>query len=211
MPPSPSPHAIVQTRAIRSLRQRIRPHLDMHGARLRALAAFHQPRRAVAVRAPQPATLPTGVRVVDASVQTLGEEAHRVWHAHQDHAPVPERREAVLEVGGRDRNVLAQAHRVVLIYPGVIARLSAVALEALEPRPRISVEREAFRAMVAGRVRSVERPLALAAVEADQAAVPARPPHHPLLFDVAPPPPHALPPKGVELPELRLWVGAQEA
>src|SRR5215475_10037062 len=65
----------------RSLRQRIRPHLDVHGAGLRALAAFHQPRRAVAVRAPQPAALPAGVRIVDASVQSLGEEAYGIRDA----------------------------------------------------------------------------------------------------------------------------------
>src|SRR5262245_13900689 len=57
------------------LRQRIGPHLNLYGARLRALAAFLQPRRAVAVRAPKPAALPAGIRVVDAPVQALGKEA----------------------------------------------------------------------------------------------------------------------------------------
>src|SRR6266700_6944213 len=58
----------------RSVRQRIGPHLDVYRARLGALAAFLQPRRAVSVRAPQSAALPAGVRVVDAAVQALGKE-----------------------------------------------------------------------------------------------------------------------------------------
>jgi len=58
----------------RSVCQRIGPHLDVYGARLGALAAFLQPRRAVAVRAPQAAALPAGVRVVDAPVQALGKK-----------------------------------------------------------------------------------------------------------------------------------------
>src|SRR5262245_15086006 len=97
-----------------------------------------------------------GVRIIDTSIQALGVEAHRVGHAQQDHPPVLERREAVLEVGRGDRNVLAQARRVVVVDPGVVARLGAGALEALEPRARVLVEREPFGTMVARRIRSVE-------------------------------------------------------
>jgi len=53
------------------------PQLDVHRARLRALAAFHQPGCAVTVGAPQPAALPAGIRVVDAAVEAFGIEAHR--------------------------------------------------------------------------------------------------------------------------------------
>src|SRR6266576_3524656 len=92
----------------RSMRQRIRPDLDVYSARLGALAAFLQPRRAVAVRAPQSAALPAGVRVVDSAVQALGKEAQWVRDAQHDHLPVLERGEPVIEVGGRDRDVLAK-------------------------------------------------------------------------------------------------------
>ena len=74
------------------VRQRIGPHLDVHGARLSALAAFLEPRRAVAARAPQAAALPAGVRIVDAAVETLGVEAHRIRDAQHDHLPVLEAR-----------------------------------------------------------------------------------------------------------------------
>src|SRR5262245_40419618 len=47
----------------RSARQRVRAQLDVHGARLAALAALHQPRRAIAVGAPQPAPFPARVRI----------------------------------------------------------------------------------------------------------------------------------------------------
>src|SRR2546428_12856819 len=173
------------------MRQRIRPHLDVYGARLRALATFHQPRRAVAVGAPQPTALPAGVRIVDAPVQTLGVEAHRVGYAHQDHLPVLEGHEAVLEVRGRDRHVVAQAGRVVVIDPGVIAGLGAGVLEAVEARARVLVEREAFGAVIAGRLRAVERRLALAPAEADQRDVGAPGPQDDVLVAAAAPPPHS--------------------
>ena len=82
--------------------------------------------------------------------------------------PSLKRDEAVIEVGGRDRDVVAKTHRVVLIDPGVVARLGAGVLEPLEARARILVEGEAFGAVIAGGVRPVQRTLALAAIEADQ-------------------------------------------
>src|SRR5262249_40116768 len=119
---------------VRSVRLRIGPHLDVYGGRLGALAAFLQPRRAVAVRAPQPAALPAGVRVIDAPVQALGKEAQRVRDTQHDHLPILERGEAVIEVGGRDWDVLAKPYRVVLVHPGVVARLGTPVLEPLEGR-----------------------------------------------------------------------------
>src|SRR5262249_30353823 len=195
----------------RSLRQRIRPHLDVHGAGLRSLAAFHQPRRAVAAGAPQTAALPAGVRIVDAPVQALGVEAHGIWDAQRDHLSVLERDEAVVQVRGRDRNVLPQARRVVVIDPTVVARLGAGVLEAVEARARISVVREASGAVIAGRLRAVERGLAPATVEADQRAVRARPPQDAVLVDVAPAHADAFLRNRVELRQLRLRVEAQEA
>src|SRR5262245_27441127 len=166
------PHLVwPQHMCTRSVRERIRPHLDVYSARLGALAAFLEPRRAVAVRAPQAAALPADVWVIDAPVQTLGEEAQRVRDAQHDHLPILERGEAVIEVGGRDRNVLAKSHRVVVVHPGVVARLGAPVLEPLEGRSWVLVGGKAFGTVVAGRARPVERTLALAPVEADERAV----------------------------------------
>src|SRR6516165_9482387 len=75
---------------------------------------------------------PFGVRIVDASIQTLGVEAHRVGDAQHDHLAVLERSEAVIEVGGGHRDVLAKPESVVLIDPGVVARLSAIVAETFE-------------------------------------------------------------------------------
>src|SRR6266545_3955480 len=168
-------------------------------------------RRAVAVRTPQPAALPTGVRVVDAPVQAFGKEAQRVRDAQHDHLPVLERGEAVIEVGGRDRDVLAKPHRVVVVHPGVVARLSAAVLEALEGRARVLVVREAFGAVVAGRSGPVERTLALAPIEADQRAVRARSPEYAVLVDVAAAHADAIFRDAVELAELGLGIEAQES
>src|SRR6516162_4412904 len=88
---------------------------------------------------------------------------------------------AVIEVGGGHRNVLAKPERVVLVDPGVVARLSAIVAETLEAGAGILVEAEAFRAVVARRLRAVQRALALATIEADQVSTRSRPPHYAVL------------------------------
>src|ERR1043165_6354350 len=165
--------------------QRVGPDLDVHGTRLGTLAAFLQPRRAVAVGAPQAAPFPACVRIVDARIQPLGEEAERVRNAQHHHLPILEGDEAIVEVGGRDRDILAQPDRVVLVHPGVVARLRGAVLEAFERRTRILVLREAFWAMVARRGRTIERPFALAAIEPPRGAVRPRPPIAAVLVDAA--------------------------
>src|SRR5207247_1127942 len=166
-----------------SVRKRIRPQLNVHGTRLAALAALHQPRRAIAVGAPQPAAFPAGVGIVDAPVEAFGIEADRIGNAQHHHLPILERDKAVVEVGGGDRNVLAETQRVVLVDPGVITGLGA-GLLALEARAGIAVEGKALGTVIAGRIGSVERAFALAAVEADQAAVRGRTPHDAVLVDI---------------------------
>src|SRR5262249_36860708 len=166
------------------MRQRIGPQLDVHGARLRALAAFHQPRRAVAVGAPQPAAFPARIRIVDAAVEALGVEAHRIRDADRDHLSVLECHEAVVEVRGRHRDVFAKPQGVVLVDPGVVARFDAGGL-ALEARARVTIERPALWAMIASRGRTVERALALPTIEAHQAAVRGRAPGDAVFVDVA--------------------------
>src|SRR5262249_1350362 len=115
-----------------SMRQRTRAPLDLPRARTAAHAVLGEPRRAVAVGAPQAAALPAAVRVVDARVEPLGVEAHRVGDAQRDHLAVLERDEAVAQVGGRVGHVGAEADRVVLVDPGVVARLRAVVAEPVE-------------------------------------------------------------------------------
>src|SRR5262249_52537151 len=82
-----------------------------------------------------------------------------VRNAQHDHPPIPERDEAVIEVGGRDRDVLTKAHRVVLVHPGVVARLCGSVLEALEARAWVLVV-QPFGAVVASCGGSIERTLA---------------------------------------------------
>ena len=155
----------------------------MHGHRLHALAAFLQPRHAVAARYPQAAAFPAGVGVVDAAVEAFGVEAGRVRHLHGDHLAVLEGDQAVIEVRGRDRRVVAQPRYVVLVDPGIVARLGGILADAVEARARILVERPAFAAVVAGRGRTVED-LALAPVEHAHMAAGERYPHPALAVDV---------------------------
>src|SRR5262249_59921356 len=68
-----------------SLREWIRSKLEVHGHRFHTLAAFDQPRRAIAARGPQAAPLPAGIRVVDAAVESLGVAAERIGHPQREH------------------------------------------------------------------------------------------------------------------------------
>src|SRR5262249_14159748 len=150
--------------------QRIGTKLEVHDDRLLTLAAFHEPRRAVAAGRPDPAALPPSGRVVDAPVEPLGVEAQRIRNAQHDHLAVLQRDQSVVDVAGRHRHGVAEPERFVLVDPRVIARFGAVLADALEARPRILIEGPALGAVIAGRFRPVERALALAPIEAANVA-----------------------------------------
>src|SRR5580693_5600644 len=169
----------------RSMRQRVGPDLDVDRKGRHALAAVLEPGRAFAFRRPQAPALPAGVRIVDAGIKTLGIKAERVRDAQRHHLAVDQRGKTVAFVRRRDRHVVAEPDRVVLVDPGVVARFRAVVADALEAWARIFVERPAFRAMIAGRLRSVERALALGAIEAAEMARGQRHPDHALAVDIA--------------------------
>src|SRR6516162_3505860 len=115
-----------------------------------ALATLLEPRCPIILRRPQAPALPAGLRIVDARVETLGIEAEWVRHPQHHHLAVDERREAVVFICGRDRHVIAETNRIVLIDPGVVARLGAVVADAGKTRPGIFVEGPALGAMIAG-------------------------------------------------------------
>src|SRR5207247_11214151 len=115
-----------------------------------ALAAFHVERRAVARARPDAAALPAGVRVVDAPVEGLGIEAHRIRDDEIDHLAVLERNQRLVLIAGGKRGVFAEAQRVVLVDPGVIARLGrSAAAVTHELRSRERIERPALGAVLA--------------------------------------------------------------
>src|SRR5438034_5464513 len=128
-------------------------------------------RRAVARGGPDATALPAGVRVVDAAVERLGVEAHGIWDHDVDHLAVLERDQRLILVAGGEGSVLAKAQDVVLVDPGVVARLGrSGAGVARKLRARERIERPAFRAVLAvAHGRSVED-LALAAVEGGHVA-----------------------------------------
>src|SRR6266446_7136321 len=116
-----------------------------------ALAAFKMRLGTAGILRPQAPSLPTGAHVVDAPVEILGEEAHRIRHADRDPFAADERVQRVGIVARGDGNVFAQAERVVLIDPDVIGRFGGCAGRALgyvELRPRHLIELEAFRAEI---------------------------------------------------------------
>src|SRR5262245_53026155 len=195
----------------RSVCQRVRTDLNVYGARARALAAFHQPGRAVAAGAPEPAAFPAGIRIVDAPVEALRIEAHRVRDAHQDHLAVFQRHKTVIEIGGGDRDVLAETERVVLVDPGVITGFDALVLEAFEARAGIFVELPSLRAVITGRGWAIQRALAQPPVKTDKMATRLRAPGNTVGVDVAPANSDSGFRNSVKLGQVRLRIKAHEA
>src|SRR5215813_8909909 len=74
-----------------SVGERVGAELEVEGERHGTLAAFLEPRRAVAARRPHPATFPSGIGVVDAAVQALGVKAQRVGDAQYNPFAVHQR------------------------------------------------------------------------------------------------------------------------
>src|ERR1700730_10851010 len=161
------PHEGPDQIRVSSARQRVRADLELIDLRRRSLAGLAMERRAVAVRRPERAALPAGVRIVDAAIDPLGEEAERIGDDHVDPLAVDERHQRLVAVAGGHRNVVAKAGRVLLVDPGVVARLGAAALgDVLELRTWERRERPALGTQLAfGGLRAVEWALALAAVE----------------------------------------------
>src|ERR1700704_4761277 len=128
--------------------------------------AFDVDRRAVARRDPQPAGLPAPVAIIDAALETLGEEAHRIGDTKLHHRAVDEGEQRVRLVAGHDRHVGAETKNVMLVDPGII-RIFRRSRIALVVRSRNRVEIPALRTLVAQFcARSIERSLAFAAVKA---------------------------------------------
>src|SRR6185436_18829977 len=68
---------------------------------------------------------------------------------------------------------------------GVIARLGAVFSQAVEARTGVLIAGPTFGAVIAGRLGTVQRRLALASIEADEMAARRRAPQHTVPVDVA--------------------------
>src|SRR5262249_2293141 len=159
-----------------SVSQRIGAQLEVHDQRARQglarrsgarrVDAFDVHGRAVAGRHPQPPALPPGLRIVDAAVDALGEEAHRIRHAQLNDLSVGQGGQRIRKMAGADRDVPAQAEDVVLVDPGVVRALGS-ALPAGERWPGNRIERPALGTQGSfRRAWPIQRSLALAAIEA---------------------------------------------
>src|SRR5208283_6063006 len=88
-------------------------------------------------------------------------------------------------IAGGDRHIPAQAECVMLIHPGIVARLGAAGTGyTFELRSRKWVESPAFRAVLPRRRRAIERALALAPVEAGEMPTCERCPDNAIAVDV---------------------------
>src|SRR5215831_10930822 len=149
------------------MRQRVRTDLELDDLRQRSLAGFAMERSPITVGRPQAAAFPAAIRIVDAAVDPLGEEAERIGDNHVDPLAVHQRHQRLVGVTSRQRDVVAEAGGVLLVDPGVVARLGAAVFgNVFELRSRERRQRPAFRTQLAfGGLRSVEWALTLATVE----------------------------------------------
>ena len=122
--------------------------------------------------------------IVDAAFEAFRVEAERIRNPQRHHLVVDERVHAVEQVRRRHRHVRAQARRVVLIDPAVIARLDAFVGAADEAGAGIPMEGPAFGAVIAGGRRAVQRAFALAPVERAEMAAAERHPDDAVAVDV---------------------------
>src|SRR5882757_4349871 len=152
------------------VRQRIRPQLELHRFAGCALAPFEVPGRACSVSGPESLAFPTGLGIVDASVHALGEESHGVGNAHDNELSGLWIKgfQGIRAVGCGDGNILAQAEGVELIDPVVIVGVGASdsLVNAFEGWAGCAIQGPTFGALLACSGRTVERPFALAAVDA---------------------------------------------
>src|SRR5687768_11428825 len=107
--------------------------------------------RARADGRPETAPLPPRVRIIDAAVQPLGVEPHRVGDAQDDELSILEREQSLALVPGVDGHIRAEAERVELVHPGVVAPFTTPrARDVAQLRQRLGVEAPSFRTMFAG-------------------------------------------------------------
>src|SRR5215469_277194 len=104
--------------------QRIGTKLELDDFGLCSFTAFDVMCRSSGVGRPHSLALPTAVRIINASIQTFGVKAHRVWNTKGDKFSVHERLERIGCIACGKRHVSTQAKCVVLIHPSVVARLS---------------------------------------------------------------------------------------
>src|ERR1700759_4634427 len=115
---------------------------------------------------------------------------------------------AVEEYAGGDGHIPAQSQRVVLIDPGVVARLDARLRQACEARARKSKEAPTLRTVIAGCFGAVQWPLAFAAVETAQMTAAQRHPDDAVAIDVGSAHTEAGQRHVEDLRELRAWIEA---
>src|SRR6185369_11958640 len=108
-----------------SVRQRIWPYLQVVDLGAVRRAAFVVEHGARARHRPQALALTAGLRIVDASIGELAEEADRIRHAQVDDLPVDDGGERLAAVRREDRHVVAEPERVVPVHPNVIGVIRA--------------------------------------------------------------------------------------
>lgn len=100
--------------------------LESNGARAIGSTAFEMKHRPGAVGGPQSAGLPIRISSIDAAIDVLREEAHRIRNGEVDEGAVYECEYRAVEITHHDRYVGAQAKGIEPVHPDIryLPRLS---------------------------------------------------------------------------------------
>src|SRR5947209_4204343 len=170
------------------MRKRVRTHLEFEHFGKHALAAFAVEVGARSRCRPDGAALPACIRIVDSPVDILGEESHGIGDAQTHELAVDQREKLLATIGRGDRHVLPEAERVVEIDPDIISVIGAALLvDPTELWAGEAVERPALKTLFASRgLRSLQRRLAFAAIEACEMSAREHGPDDAVEIDVEP-------------------------
>ena len=150
-----------------SVRQRVRPNLEVDHFGHGSLSSLAMEWRARTPRGPDTLALPPRLRIVNSTVHSFCEEAQRIRDPHYYEFSGHQRNQRIGRIAGNNGCVPAQPERIELVHPIIIVRVRAPGvLHVLEVRPRGGVKSPAFRTVLSGGVRTVERAFAFAPVEA---------------------------------------------
>src|SRR5262249_30366441 len=148
------------------LRQWVGPNLEFHDFARGSFAAFCVEGRTCRVGRIDGLSFPAGVRIIDATVDTLTVEAHRVRYSQREELTVDECEQSFGFIAGRQRNVFPDAKHVEPIDKVVVRRIGAGRVGgSLEVRAGECVEGPPFRAMLTGSAGSLQWGFALSPIE----------------------------------------------
>ena len=150
------------------IRQRVRPHLESDDF-VSPFSSLTVERRACTPGGPDSLPFPAGLWIVNRPSMPFAKKPSGYGTRMTTNFPFTSGIQRIRSVAGDNGSILAEPQRIKLVHPVVVMRIGAARfLHVLEVRTGRGIQRPAFRTMLTGSSRAVERTFAFAAVEARQ-------------------------------------------